>query len=449
MEKNESNKSINVYSSDISIAHDISNVMNADVTDIFVLQDTQILDSKDQTDVLMSIQLKEQEDLSKNIKRKSTSKVYRGYQGKELSLLYQYDEIEEHSLKLSSIKNTAKSEPSISLLDTRSKEMRDTCSMDEMNQLLKITKRKQLRQRASDIPVKLHLDPIIDESDIEKNMQIILEQSRKKALKERETQLEIDESLEKGSGIIISDVSDFTDRIASVIAQKQLIQTDIKSQPDVEIQIEKEESNQESIQDIEEKAEPLVRNGVGSTLLLLKQRGLIREPTKEEKSRAFKFDQHQRWLATRKLERLIESDNKKKTSKSIIDQDYNPQIELKYYDENGRLLDSKEAYKELSHQFHGKTSGKQKTEKKLKKLEQEKSIKIMSYTDTPLNTSLALKEKQKSLGSAHVVISKGIIEQEESNIVNTVIKFPTIERANNSHSIISKPKIFGLKLRNK
>lgn len=447
----EKNKATNVYPSDMTIAHDISNVMNTDSTDIFVLQDTQVLDSKDQTDVLMSMQLKEQEDLNKNMKRKSTPKVYRGYQGKDLPLLYQYDELDEQPFKLSSITNPVKSEPSVSLLDSRSKEMRDTCSIVEMNQLLKTTKRKQLRERASDISVELHLDHVVDESDIEKNMQIILEQSRKKALKEREMQIEIDEPLEKDSGILVSDVSDFTDRIASVIAQKQLIQTDTRPQPDIEMQVEIEESSQEFAQDIEEKTEPLVRNGIGSTLLLLKQRGLIREPTREEKNKAFKFDQHQRWLATRKLERLIQSDNKKQkvSTKSIIDQDYNPQVELKYYDENGRLLDSKEAYKELSHQFHGKTSGKLKTEKKLKKLEQEKSLKIMSHTDTPLNTSLALKEKQKALGSAHVVISKGIIQQEDSNIVNTIIKFPTIERANNNDAAIPKPKIFGLKLRNK
>jgi U4/U6.U5 tri-snRNP-associated protein 1 len=35
-------------------------------------------------------------------------------------------------------------------------------------------------------------------------------------------------------------------------------------------------------------------------------------------------------------------------------------------------LNQKEAFKELSHQFHGKGSGKQKQEKRLKKLEDEK-----------------------------------------------------------------------------
>ncbi|KAG8160176.1 hypothetical protein KVR01_009712 [Diaporthe batatas] len=48
-------------------------------------------------------------------------------------------------------------------------------------------------------------------------------------------------------------------------------------------------------------------------------------------------------------------------------------VELKYVDDQGRHLNQKEAFKELSHQFHGKTSGKGKTDKKLSKIEQEKS----------------------------------------------------------------------------
>ncbi|KAJ4369259.1 hypothetical protein N0V85_009102 [Neurospora sp. IMI 360204] len=47
-------------------------------------------------------------------------------------------------------------------------------------------------------------------------------------------------------------------------------------------------------------------------------------------------------------------------------------VEPKYTDANGRWLDTKEAFKEMSHQFHGKGSGNGKTDKQLKKREVER-----------------------------------------------------------------------------
>lgn len=64
-----------------------------------------------------------------------------------------------------------------------------------------------------------------------------------------------------------------------------------------------------------------------------------------------------------------------------------------------------QAFRHLSHAFHGKTSGKNKTEKKLKKLAEEEAIKRMSFSDTPLNTLEKLQRKQQELGSAGVVLS--------------------------------------------
>jgi len=55
-----------------------------------------------------------------------------------------------------------------------------------------------------------------------------------------------------------------------------------------------------------------------------------------------------------------------------FNKEYKPNVELKYIDDFGRSMNQKEAFKHLSHQFHGKGSGKQKTEKYLKKIEDEK-----------------------------------------------------------------------------
>lgn len=50
---------------------------------------------------------------------------------------------------------------------------------------------------------------------------------------------------------------------------------------------------------------------------------------------------------------------------------YKPDIKLEYVDDSGRSLNAKEAFRQLSHRFHGKGSGKRKTEKRYKKLEEE------------------------------------------------------------------------------
>ena len=50
---------------------------------------------------------------------------------------------------------------------------------------------------------------------------------------------------------------------------------------------------------------------------------------------------------------------------------YKPEVKLDYVDESGRSLSQKEAFRQLSHRFHGKGSGKKKTEKRGKKVEEE------------------------------------------------------------------------------
>lgn len=78
-------------------------------------------------------------------------------------------------------------------------------------------------------------------------------------------------------------------------------------------------------------------------------------------------------------------------------------VELKYVDDQGRHLNQKEAFKELSHQFHGKTSGKGKTDKKLSKIEQEKSRIAKSIFDASSEAGISSAtaqqtKKQKAAG---------------------------------------------------
>lgn len=86
---------------------------------------------------------------------------------------------------------------------------------------------------------------------------------------------------------------------------------------------------------------------------------------------------------------------------------YKPEVKLDYIDDSGRLLNQKEAFRYLSHKFHGKGSGKNKIDKRQKKIEQLNKLEQMSSSDTPLNTLKLLQEKQKQLQTPYIMLSGG------------------------------------------
>ena len=162
--------------------------------------------------------------------------------------------------------------------------------------------------------------------------------------------------------------------------------------------------------------------GMGATLNLLKQRGIIksaemgdinalhrdrqrflaekqkREADAERKARlqrekdraSGKFDR----MSQREKEAYAQQFNKQRDqeeSRKMADafnREYKPDVQLKYIDEYGRAMNQKEAFKSLSHDFHGKGSGKQKTEKKLKKLDEEKKRESTSLLDSSQATGM-------------------------------------------------------------
>lgn len=98
---------------------------------------------------------------------------------------------------------------------------------------------------------------------------------------------------------------------------------------------------------------------------------------------------------------------------------YKPDVKLEYIDEHGRLLNRKEAFRQLSHRFHGKGSGKMKTEKREKKWQEEEAMKKMSSTDTPLGTVAMMQAKQKQNQMPYVFLSGGAAK---SLTTNSIIK---------------------------
>jgi U4/U6.U5 tri-snRNP-associated protein 1 len=184
-------------------------------------------------------------------------------------------------------------------------------------------------------------------------------------------------------------------------------------------------------------AEGTLNQGVAGTLNMLRQRGLIKETHASETQGS--FEDRQKFLRERqkreeeaerkarlqrerdrtsgRLDRMSareredyaranNTNREQAESRQLADmfnREYKPTVDLKYIDEFGRSMDQKEAFKHLSHQFHGKGSGKQKHEKRLKKIEDEKKREAMSTLDSSQHgSSSAMGDKAKRSKQAGV-----------------------------------------------
>ncbi|KAK4133292.1 hypothetical protein BT67DRAFT_456942 [Trichocladium antarcticum] len=169
--------------------------------------------------------------------------------------------------------------------------------------------------------------------------------------------------------------------------------------------------------------EKTVGQGMGATLALLRDRNLIdasqgaelNEKNRQRQrfltelqSRMELFDietrtQRERDRASGRLDRMsvreredwqrqqntMRDQHQARVMDQLFREGYRPSVELRYVDGDGRSLDAKEAFKELSHQFHGKGSGKGKTDKRLKKLAEEKRRMAQSMLDASQNVGMS------------------------------------------------------------
>ncbi|KAK2600154.1 hypothetical protein QQS21_005099 [Conoideocrella luteorostrata] len=165
-----------------------------------------------------------------------------------------------------------------------------------------------------------------------------------------------------------------------------------------------------------------VGEGMGAALALLRERGLIEQTQGEE----YDSIRHREEFLSRK--RLLEEELDEQTRQQrerdrmsgrldrmsvreredwarqqnqwrdqqqsrrmaeLFSANYKPKVNLTYTDDHGRSLDQKEAFKHLSHQFHGKGSGKGKTEKRLKKIGDEMRREAQSLFDASANGGMS------------------------------------------------------------
>ncbi|KAI0479315.1 SART-1 family protein [Xylariaceae sp. FL0804] len=195
----------------------------------------------------------------------------------------------------------------------------------------------------------------------------------------------------------------------------------MKDAYDVDPSEVKDEPAEEASMGVDE--EKTIGTGIGATLQLLRERQLLKESGGGDKNESLR--QHQAFLAEKrrreqdieqaardqrerdrnsgKLDRMTvrEREEWSRQQNNIRDQQssrhmadlfskgYKPNFELKYVDDDGRSLNTKEAWKYLSHAFHGKGSGKGKTDKRLKKLEEEKRRESQSMLDASQNVGMS------------------------------------------------------------
>ncbi|XP_043929722.1 U4/U6.U5 tri-snRNP-associated protein 1 [Protopterus annectens] len=157
--------------------------------------------------------------------------------------------------------------------------------------------------------------------------------------------------------------------------------------------------------------EPIVNKGLSAALHLCQNKGLL--DTKVQKVARVKAPNKSLPSTVYCIEDKMAIDDKYSrreeyrgfTQEFKEKDNYKPDVKISYVDDSGRVLTPKEAFRQLSHRFHGKGSGKMKTEKRMKKLEEEALLKKMSSSDTPLGTVALLQEKQKSQKTPYIILS--------------------------------------------
>lgn len=287
---------------------------------------------------------------------------------------------------------------------------------------------------------KLGDEAFVDDEDLQATLAI----QRKNALKKRKKnrpediakqlkeQGEDEQPIEvQDGGLVLGEVSEFVAGLnkpeESEVRRPKKASAPKPPQPDEDHpmrdddQVEDEQPEQpetateNEVDETGVEVEKNVGQGMGAALALLRERGLIEASRGDSDYESFRDQsdflakkrrleqeldeqarlQRERDRTSGKLDRMSTREREEwarqqntwrdqqqsRRMAELFSAGYKPKVQLKYTDDHGRSLDQKEAFKHLSHQFHGKGSGKGKTEKLLKKIEEEKRREAQSLFD--------------------------------------------------------------------
>ncbi|XP_010256356.1 PREDICTED: SART-1 family protein DOT2 [Nelumbo nucifera] len=144
-----------------------------------------------------------------------------------------------------------------------------------------------------------------------------------------------------------------------------------------------EEEKEEVVPD-ETIHEVAIGKGLSGALKLLKERGTLKETVD--------------WGGRN-------MDKKKSKLVGIYDDGGPKEIRIERTDEFGRIMTPKEAFRVISHKFHGKGPGKMKQEKRMKQYQEELKLKQMKNSDTPSQSMERMREAQARLKTPYLVLS--------------------------------------------
>lgn len=314
--------------------------------------------------------------------------------------------------------------------------------------------------RAPDSPVALEEDEAELElqKQLEKQRRLRLRQLHRQAadrqavdtVKQPGSEREDEDDLEKKGVIVFNATSEFCRTLGEIPTyglagnrqeQEELLDFEIENKElsDGEMELDRDETVGWSMVNLDEEKkqpeflatsttildeEPIVNSGLAAALHLCRNKGLldttmqkvarVRSSAKTLPSTVYAIED--KMLIDDKYSRREEY--RGFTQEFKEKEGYRPDVKIDYVDESGRRLTPKEAFRQLSHRFHGKGSGKMKTEKRMKKLEEEHLLRKMSSSDTPLGTVALLQEKQKAQKTPYIVLSGS----GKSMNVNTITK---------------------------
>ncbi|RDX92702.1 SART-1 family protein DOT2, partial [Mucuna pruriens] len=135
--------------------------------------------------------------------------------------------------------------------------------------------------------------------------------------------------------------------------------------------------------------EVAVGKGLSGALKLLKDRGTLKE--------SIEWGGRNMDKKKSKLVGIVDDEEKEALKKR--------EIRIERTDEFGRILTPKEAFRTLSHKFHGKGPGKMKQEKRMKQYQEELKMKQMKSSDTPSLSVERMREAQARLKTPYLVLS--------------------------------------------
>jgi U4/U6.U5 tri-snRNP-associated protein 1 len=148
-----------------------------------------------------------------------------------------------------------------------------------------------------------------------------------------------------------------------------------------------------------------IGKGLGGVLNMLRQTGELsrKNAGREELRGRAKDERTYEDYEALDLSKVVRIDERNANPK---DREFaSREIKLEYRDEHGRLLTRKEAFREMSYQFHGYGSGKRKSEKKMKQIAREQAEQRVASKQGSADGGMlgALKTTQKATGKAYVV----------------------------------------------